>query len=58
MEKNDLQVLDENRMAVVLLRVLLEKGRINRKTYDRVANIYITKSRRRLYSTNGTGKNT
>lgn len=40
LEKNDLPVLDENRMAVILLKVLLEKGRINQKTYDRVEKIY------------------
>lgn len=40
LEKNDLSVLDENRAAVILLKVLLEKGRINQKTYDKVAKIY------------------
>ncbi|MCI8891258.1 MAG: hypothetical protein HFH34_07945 [Eubacterium sp.] len=40
LEKNDLTVLDENRAAVILLRVLLEKGSINQKTFDRVAKIY------------------
>lgn len=39
-EKNDLMVLDENRMAVILLRVLMEKGMISRTTYDRAAKIY------------------
>lgn len=39
-EKNNLMVLDENRMAVILLRVLMEKGMINRTTYDRAAKIY------------------
>lgn len=40
LEKNNLTVLDENRAAVILLRVLLEKGRINKKTFDKVAKIY------------------
>lgn len=36
LEKNDFMVLDEDRAAVILLRVLLEKGRINQKTFDKV----------------------
>ena len=39
-ERSSLLALDESRAAAILLRVLLQKGRLSRTTYDRVAKIY------------------
>ena len=50
LEKNNFMVLDEGRAAVILLRVLLQKGRINQKTFDKVVIKYMLEDERRQHN--------
>ena len=50
LEKNNFMVLDEGRAAVILLRVLLQKGRINQKTFDKVVKKYMLEDERRQHN--------
>ena len=50
LEKNNFMVLDEGRAAVILLRVLLQKGRINQKTFDKVVKKFMLEDERRQHN--------